>query len=66
MAFQCMLIHPWNHNAFRYITSNFIEQKLCRKTEIERCFNVLPDSVARWHKKFVEEGVIPNRYLKLL
>ncbi len=50
--------HPaGDHNAFRYITSNFIEQKLCRKTEIERCFNVTPDSVARWHKKFVEEGV---------
>jgi hypothetical protein len=50
--------HPSNdHNAFRYITSNFIDQKLCRKTEVERCFNVTPDSVARWHKKFIEEGV---------
>jgi transposase len=50
--------HPANdEHAFRYITSNFIEQKLCRKTEVERCFNVSPDSVARWHNKFVKEGV---------
>jgi transposase len=45
-----------DHNSFRFITSNFIEQGLCRKTEIERCFNVTPDSVSRWHKKFIKEG----------
>ncbi len=51
--------HPVHDElAFRYITSNFIEQKLCRKTEVERCFNVSPDSVARWHKKFVTKGEI--------
>lgn len=45
-----------DHNSFRFITSNFIEQGLCRKTEVERCFDVTPDSVARWHKKFIKEG----------
>ena len=33
--------------AFRYITSNFIHQRLCRKTEVERCFHVSEDSVGR-------------------
>ena len=45
-----------DHNSFRFITSNFIAQGLCRKTEVERCFDVTSDSVARWHKKFVKEG----------
>jgi transposase len=45
-----------DHNSFRYITSNFIEQGLCRKTDVQRCFNVSPDSVIRWHKKFLEQG----------
>ncbi len=42
--------------AFRYITSNFIHQGLCRKTEVERCFHVSEDSVQRAYKKFVEKG----------
>ncbi len=37
--------------AFRYITSNFIHQGLCRKTEVERCFHVSEDSVQRAYKK---------------
>jgi transposase len=45
-----------DHNTFRYITSKFIEQGLCRKGEVERCFQVTPDSVTRWHKKYVSEG----------
>ena len=45
-----------DHNSFRYITSNFIEQGLCRKSEVERCFGVTPDSITRWHKKFINEG----------
>lgn len=45
-----------DHNSFRFITSNFIERGLCRKVEIERCFGVSPDSVARWHNKFAKEG----------
>lgn len=43
-------------NAFRYITSNFIHQGLCRKVDIERAFGVSEDSVSRAYKKFVEEG----------
>lgn len=42
--------------AFRYITSNFIHQGLCRKTEVERCFHISEDSVRRAYKKFVEKG----------
>jgi len=30
--------------AFRCITSHFIHQRLCRKTEVERCFHVSEDS----------------------
>jgi len=43
-------------NAFRFITSNFIEQGLCRKVDIERFFNISEDSVYRYHKKFKEQG----------
>jgi hypothetical protein len=49
--------HPaGDHNSFRYITSKFIVQGLCRKVDIERCFGVTPDSVARWHSKYLKEG----------
>ncbi len=43
-------------NAFRFITSNFIHQGLCRKVEIERCFGVSEDSVSRAYKKFIAKG----------
>jgi len=43
-------------NAFRFITSNFIEQGLCRKVDIKNFFNVSEDSVHRYHKKFKEYG----------
>lgn len=43
-------------NAFRFITSNFIHQRLCRKVEIERCFGVSEDSVSRAYKKFIDQG----------
>lgn len=42
--------------AFRYITSNFIHQRLCRKVEVERYFHVSEDSMQRAYKKFVEKG----------
>ena len=42
--------------AFRYITSNFIHQGLCRKVDVQRSFLVSEDSVQRAYKKFVEEG----------
>jgi transposase len=49
--------HPKDDlNAFRYITSNFIHQGLCRKVDIERCFQVSEDSVHRNYKKFRERG----------
>jgi hypothetical protein len=41
---------------FRFITSNFIHQKLCRKTEVQKCFHVSPDSVQRAYNKFITEG----------
>jgi hypothetical protein len=43
-------------NAFRFITSNFIHQGLCRKIDVQRCFHVSEDSVHRSYKKFVEQG----------
>ena len=43
-------------NAFRFITSNFIHQGLCRKVDVERFFEVSEDSVWRYYKKFVEQG----------
>jgi len=43
-------------NAFRFITSNFIHQRICRKVDIERFFGVSEDSVSRYYKKFVEKG----------
>jgi hypothetical protein len=43
-------------NSFRYITSNFIHQGLCRKVDIQRTFGISDDSVGRSYKKFVEEG----------
>jgi transposase len=43
-------------NSFRFITSNFIKQGLCRKVEIERCFHVSESSVNTYYKKFIEEG----------
>lgn len=42
--------------AFRYITSNLIDMKLCRKVEVQRCFGVSEDSVSRYYKKFKDEG----------
>jgi transposase len=43
-------------NAFRFITSNFIHQGICRKVEIERFFGVSEDSIHRYYKKFLEKG----------
>jgi len=43
-------------SSFRFITSNFIEQGLCRKVEIQRCFGVSEDSVNRYWRKFKEQG----------
>lgn len=43
-------------NAFRFITSNFICQGLCRKVDVQRCFAVSEDTVGRAMKKYKEEG----------
>lgn len=49
--------HPKDDlNAFRYITSNFIEMRLCRKVEVARCFDVTEDFVYKAHKQFKEKG----------
>ena len=45
-----------NRDAFRYITSNFIHQGLCRNVDIERAFGVSEDSVSRALKKFETKG----------
>ena len=42
--------------AFRFITSNFITQGLCRQSEVQRCFGVSEDSVRRALKKYKEKG----------
>ena len=46
-----------DRNAFRYITSNFIHQGLCRKIDVQRCFHLSEDSVQRAYNKFTKEGV---------
>ena len=43
-------------NAFRFITSNFIQQGLCSKVDIERGFGLSEDSVHRYYKKFKEKA----------
>jgi len=45
-----------DNSAFRYITSNFIHQGLCRNVDIERAFGVSEDSVSRALKKFKAKG----------
>ena len=42
--------------AFRFITSNFIHEGLCRQVDIERGFGVSEDSVRRAYKKYREQG----------
>lgn len=41
---------------FRYITSNFLVQGLCKNKDITETFHVSTDSVRRWKKRFSEEG----------
>lgn len=45
-----------NMSSFRFITSNFIAKKLCRKSEVERCFGVSESSVQRWYNVYLREG----------
>ncbi len=43
-------------NAFRFITSNFIREGLCRKVDSEKFFGVSEDSIYRYYKKFLAQG----------
>jgi Helix-turn-helix domain len=43
-------------NKFRFTTSNFILQGLCKGSDIERAFHVSVDSIRRWKKRLLEEG----------
>jgi hypothetical protein len=45
-----------DYRSFRYITSNYIDMKLCNKADVCRCFQVSPESVTKWHNKYVTEG----------
>jgi len=42
--------------SFRYITSKFIVERLCRKIEISECFGISYDSVKGYVKLLQEEG----------
>ena len=41
---------------FRFTTSNFLLQGLCKNVDIVRVFHVSTDSVRRWKKRLSEEG----------
>lgn len=43
-------------NSFRYITSNFVLQGLCKQVEVCRCFGISYDSVKRNTKRLAEQG----------
>lgn len=42
--------------SFRFICSNFINQGLCKSTEVARCFGIPVDSVKRYLLKLRNEG----------
>ena len=42
--------------SFRFITSNFINQGLCKSSEVSRCFCIPIDSVKRYLTKLRTEG----------
>lgn len=44
--------------AFRFFTSNLIHQHLCRQADIVNGFHVSEDTVARYLKKFREQGEV--------
>lgn len=41
---------------FRFATSNFILQGLCKGSDIQRTFHVSVDSIRRWKKRLSSEG----------
>ena len=42
--------------AFRFFTSNLVLQKLCKQSEVRKCFCISEDSVSRYVKRLLEEG----------
>lgn len=42
--------------SFRFITSNFIKEGLCKATEVSRCFGISVDTVTRYLSKLRTEG----------
>jgi predicted transcriptional regulator len=44
--------------SFRFITSNFINQGLCKSSEVSRCFGIPVDSVKRYLTKLRTEGEV--------
>ena len=44
--------------SFRFITSNFINQGLCKATEVARCFGISIDTVNRYLSKLRTEGEV--------
>jgi hypothetical protein len=44
--------------SFRFITSNFIKEGLCKSTDVARCFCIPIDSVKRSVKKLLEQGEV--------
>ena len=47
---------PEELHKFRFITSNFLLQGLCKGTDIQRVFHVSTDSIRRWKKVLSEQG----------
>jgi hypothetical protein len=45
-----------DHRSFRFITSKFILQGLCRKIDVSTCFQVSYDSVKRYVRRLKECG----------
>lgn len=45
-----------DQNSFRYISSKFVLQGLCKKVEISRCFVISYDSVKRNTRLLAEQG----------
>ncbi len=45
-----------DHKQFRYITSNFLKEGLCKSKDIVDTFHVSEDSVRRYKKKLIKYG----------
>ena len=45
-----------NINSFRFITCNFIEQGLCKASEVARCFGIPENSVSHQLKIYRKDG----------